>query len=278
MEPYYQNGNITLYHGDVVNVLSDLKNVTVDAIITSPPYADQRKKFYGSVAENLYPEWTAKWMDQAAHILNPNASCLINIRENISNGEISDYVLKTRLELRKSWKECEELIWIKPDGPPVGNVSRPRRSWERILWFSKTTKPNSYPKANGKYSDNISFDKASVGQGLKQWGGGFTDGKEPQSGYTRCKDYVEIAVSNNSKKEHTHPAAYPIKLAEWMIKLVSVDENIILDPFSGSGTTGLAALNQGRKYIGIDSSKEYLDESIIRFDNSINSMYNKIFE
>ena len=262
MRKVFETDNITLYHGDV----TDISDVSFTSLVTSPPYAEQHKKFYNGVSEDKYPAWTTDWMSKVKPLISDTGSCLINIRENISKGEISDYVLRTRLAVRESgWKECEELIWIKPDGPPVGNINRPRRSWERILWFSNTGKPNAYPKANGTFSKNISFRKQDVGQSLKQWGSGFTDDKEPQAGFTRCKDYVEISVSNNAKKEHSHPAAYPVPLAEWMLKLVSVEGDTILDPFSGSGTTGIAAVNNGRKYIGIDNSLEYLDMTIERY-------------
>lgn len=284
MNIYYENKefNISLYHGDVNDVLLHLHqmNTTIDSVITSPPYAEQRSKFYNSVSEEDYPNWTSEWMSNVLPIQDEKGSVLINIREHIRQGEISDYVLRTRLELRKHWKECEELIWIKPDGPPVGNIQRPRRSYERILWFSQTSKPNSYPKANGKYSSDISFKRDSVGQGLKQWAGGYSDDRtdDPIEGYTRCRDYVEIPVSNNSKKEHTHPAAYPIMLSEWMIKLVSKENNIILDPFVGSGTTALAAINLNRGFIGIDAKEEYLEMAAKRIEKTINTSYKRLFK
>ena len=116
-----------------------LPDESVDLIITSPPYAEQRKKQYGGIPEKDYPEWTVKWMDEVKRILKPDGSVAINIRPHIRNGQISDYTLKTRLALREAgWIECEELIWIKPDSPPLGSVKRPRRAWESIHWFGKT--------------------------------------------------------------------------------------------------------------------------------------------
>lgn len=74
----------------------------------------QRAYQYGGVKEKDYPQWTVDWMRLLKPKLKADASVCINIRPNIKNGEISDYVLKTRLALRADgWKECEELIWIK---------------------------------------------------------------------------------------------------------------------------------------------------------------------
>ena len=120
---------------------------------------NKEKKQYGGVPENDYPCWTVKWLNEAKRILTDEGSVFINIRPHISNGEISDYVLRTRLAIRESgWTECEELIWIKPDSPPLGSTKRPRRAWESILWFSKTGRPYCNTKANGRKSDRIGFE------------------------------------------------------------------------------------------------------------------------
>jgi hypothetical protein len=90
--------------------------------------------------------------------MKDDGSVLIVIRPHLRDGVISDYVLRTRLALRDSgWMECEELIWIKPDAPPLGSKLRPRRSWESILWFAKVAQPFNDLKACGKDSDRLGF-------------------------------------------------------------------------------------------------------------------------
>ncbi|NJO64137.1 MAG: site-specific DNA-methyltransferase [Richelia sp. RM2_1_2] len=263
----FETPAIKIYLGDSLEILPTLTE-SVFSCVTSPPYAEQRAKFYSSISETEYPTFTLAWMDGLKPFLDKQGSVLINIRENISKGEISDYVLRTRLKLRENaWRECEELIWVKPDGPPVGNMSRPRRSWERILWFSKTTTPYCDATANGNEVKNLRFDKSQVGQGLKQWCAGYTNERTytpPKR--TRCRDYVEIPVSKNSRFKDTeaHPATFPIALAEWMIKLVSREGDTIIDPFMGSGTVGIACINLNRKFIGIDNNENYINTSIKR--------------
>ena len=110
-----------------------------------------------------YPKFTLDWMNSIE--LWDKGNVLINIRENISDGILSDYILKTRLFLRENaWKEIDELIWIKPDSMPVGNNKRPRRSWERVLWFSNHNQPIVYPKHNGKPSKRIGLPKEQTGK------------------------------------------------------------------------------------------------------------------
>src|SRR5690606_26585109 len=106
--------------------MATLPDASVDALITSPPYAMQRKDTYGGVPEADYPAWTVAWMAEARRVLKPDGSAVINIRPHVRNGQISDYVLRTRLALREDgWAEVEELIWNKISGAPLGAVNRP---------------------------------------------------------------------------------------------------------------------------------------------------------
>jgi len=286
----YDNNDIMLFHGDVIDALEYMQtlDIAINGCVTSPPYAEQRKDLYGGIPEVDYPQWTVDWMTALRPMFSDESSCLINIRENMKNGQITDYVLRTRLALRDDkWNETEELIWIKPDSPPVGNMKLPRRSWERILWWSKTAKPYVDAKANGQDSNRLGMPKSQTGKGYNQWGGSYDDtddsnkpdfkfkgyddtkdNKKPdfkfKSGRSRCKDYVEIPVSDN--ESHGHPAVYPIALAEWMIKLISKEGDTIIDPFNGSGSTAIACIKTKRKYIGIDYLEKFLDTTVERID------------
>ena len=129
---------------------------SVHAVITSPPYANQRRRQYGGIAEADYPEWTVRWMSEVRRVLADDGNVAIVIRPHVRKGEISDYVLRTRLAIREAgWHEIEELIWIKPSAAPLGHAGRPRRSWESVLWFSTSRHPYCDPVANGSQSSRI---------------------------------------------------------------------------------------------------------------------------
>lgn len=230
-----------------------------DCIITSPPYAEQRKKQYGGVSEGDYPQWTLEWMSIAEKCLKNEGSIFINIRPHIKNGQISDYVLKTRLLLRENgWCENEELIWIRPDSPPLGSIHRPRRAWESILWFSKTRKPFCRPKNNGKASNRIGFegDKFEHG-GDSHIHAGQTLAKQ---GVARHRDYVECGTGQ-VEKGFSNPAMFPPDIPEYLINLCCPDNGIVIDPFMGSGTTVRQAVRMGRGFVGFDLSSVDYDEA-----------------
>lgn len=242
-------------HGDCRELMAAMPAASVDAVVTSPPYAMQRFALYGGVPETSYPEWTVEYMREVRRVLSPTGSAFINIREHIRNGEMSDYVHRTRLALRSDgWVECDELIWHKPDAPPVGHPKRPRRSWERVLWFSMSRNPFCDPKANGRPSSRLGGMKTKTNT---EW---LSDGNSSdlKSGISRCQDIATIAVRSvpNGIK---HPAAYPHALAAWIIRLGCPAGGQVLDPFCGSGSTGVAAVQEGRRFIGCEREAEYVE-------------------
>lgn len=265
-KPYYEDEWVTIYHGDVMEVGPALRPFSINAVVTSPPYAEQRIAQYGGVAEDNYPLWTLSWFSHIRESLIPQASLLVNLREHVANGSISDYVHRTRMCLRRAdWIEIDELIWVKPDSPPLGSVKRPRRSWERILWFSLTPDPACYPKQNGHPSDRIGMHSSAPAS--KGWlHAGQSEGVE--SGVARCRDVVEIAL-RNQPPGIDHPAVFPPPLAAWLMGLVSREGDTILDPFMGSGTTLVAAKYGGRKAIGIEIEERYCEIAAKRMGQGV---------
>lgn len=249
-----------LHHGDCVDVMRSLPAESVDAVITSPPYAMQRKTTYGGVPEKEYPAWTVAWMAEARRLLKPDGSVIINISPHIKGGIVSDYVLRTRLSLRDAgWAELQELIWHKTNAMPVGRNDRPRRAWESLLWFGKHGAAYSNPKANGNPS-KWGIDVHRSGQHnrhpeWKNYDGGKT--AKPQA-IAKCTDIVSMTKVMETTG---HPAPFPWQLSEWCGKLICPPGGTILDPFSGSASTGVACIRNGWDYIGIDAVAEYVDMS-----------------
>lgn len=261
-----------LYNEDCmrgINNLSESYGKFVDCAITSPPYAQQRKNQYGGVKEEDYPQWTLEWMSAVEKVLKEDGSVFINIRPHIKNGQISDYVLKTRLLLRENgWIENEELIWIKPDSPPLGSIHRPRRAWEHILWFSKTSKPFCRPKNNGNVSSRVGF------EGDKFEHGGDSHihaGQKPAKvGISRHRDYIECGTGM-VEKGYSNSAMFPPQVPEYLINLSCSEDGIVLDPFMGSGTTMRQAVRMNRGFVGFDTSDKDYDEA----HNSLMEIINK---
>jgi len=99
-----------LLHGDCLDLIPTLDDGSVSLVVTSPPYAEQRAGHYAGIPEEDYPDFTVNWMTALAPKMTPDGSVFLVIRPHVRDGELSDYVLRTRLALREAgWHECEEL-------------------------------------------------------------------------------------------------------------------------------------------------------------------------
>ncbi|WP_310877023.1 DNA-methyltransferase [Priestia megaterium] len=247
--------------------LSQSYSKFADAVITSPPYAEQRKNQYGGIPEKEYPQWTVEWMNKIETILKDEGSVFINIRPHLKNGQISDYVLQTRLALREAgWKECEEIIWIKPDSPPLGSINRPRRAWESVLWFSKTNKPFVDLKAGGNESSRIGFENNKFEHGGKSHI--HAGQNKAKQGKARVKDYIEAGTSK-VEKGFSHSAMFPPEVVEYLINLSCPKDGIVFDPFMGSGTVARQAIKMDRGFCGFEINDTYYGESLNSIHNLI---------
>ena len=247
---------VDLLHGDCIDVLRTLPAGSVDSVVTSPPYAMQRASTYGGIPEKDYPEWAVAWMQEVWRVLKDDGSAIINISPHIKNGELSDYVLRTRLALREAgWKELTELAWVKSDPIPTGRPDRPRRSLESLLWFGKHGRAYGDPKAAGTAAKKGSMKYLGARRGGDM--NGYASGKRDVK-ISRVTDVFYGATNNEN---HGHPAPFPVSLAEWCGKLITPPGGTILDPFTGSSSTGVAAIRNGWNFIGIDQSAEYIEIS-----------------
>ncbi|MDR2259655.1 MAG: site-specific DNA-methyltransferase [Azoarcus sp.] len=121
---------------------------SVDLIVTSPPYADQRKNVYGGIPPDEYVDWFLPISEQLLRVLEPTGSFILNIKEKVTNGERSTYVMELILAMRKQgWLWTEEFIWHKKNCYPGKWPNRFRDAWERLLQFNKSKKFHMYQEA-----------------------------------------------------------------------------------------------------------------------------------
>lgn len=255
-----------VYCGDVIELSQELEDNSIHLVVCSPPYAKQRKDLYEGISEEEYPQWTVSWMEAIRPKLASDGSVFIVIRPNLRNGQISDYVLQTRLAVREAgWIECEELIWHKSDAPPLGSILRPRRCWESILWFAKTTKPYADLRACGNKKSKrcggfAGSERFGEGQNLPVHAG---QNRTLKNGTSRCSD-VLVAPISHIERGIDHPAMYPQDIPDFLIKTFSQPGDTVLDPFCGAGTTLLSAQRLGRNFLGFDLSRKYVEISRAR--------------
>ncbi|WP_315028990.1 site-specific DNA-methyltransferase [Capnocytophaga leadbetteri] len=254
---------IDIFHGDSAEVLKALPDNTIDLIVTSPPYADQRKSTYGGVTTDQYVEWFLPISAQLLRILKPTGTFILNIKEKVVNGERSTYVMELILAMRKQgWLWTEEFIWHKKNSYPGKWPNRFRDAWERLLQFNKSKKFAMYqeevmvPMGDWAKSRLKNLSETDKCRDNSKVGSGF--GKNISNWIGRDKAYptnvLHLATECNNKK---HSAAFPEELPQWFIKLFTQEGDTVLDPFAGSGTTLFVAERMGRNAIGVELMDEY---------------------
>lgn len=254
-----------IHLGDSKKKLKKIEDNSVDLIVTSPPYADQRKATYGGIRHDKYVEWFLDISEELLRILKPSGTFILNIKEKVVEGERSTYVMELILAMRKQgWLWTEEFIWHKKNSYPGKWPNRFRDSWERLLQFNKAKHFNMYqeevmvPMGEWAKSRLKNLSKTDKSRDNSKVGSGF--GKNISNWVNREKAYptnvLHLATECNNKN---HSAAFPEELPEWFIKLFTKENDTVLDPFMGSGTTLFVANRMKRNSIGIDIMPEYFD-------------------
>jgi DNA modification methylase/ParB-like chromosome segregation protein Spo0J len=235
-----------VHHGDCLDVLAPLPVKSVQLIMTSPPYAEpeQPPKFGGPHPDH-YVEWFMPRAEQFARVLSLRGSLVVNIRSCFVDGRRHTYVHALVLAMEaEGWRLHEEAPWVKPNPPPTNVVTHFRDGWEHLLHFTRSTR--------------ITFNADAVMQPiaektlkLHEHKGGFYDG--------RTHVYpTNVFTTPQATTVRHHECVYPEAIPEHFIGLLTNEGETVLDPFCGSGTTGVAALKLGRNFVGIDTVAHYV--------------------
>lgn len=248
---YFFENSFKLYNEDLFVALKSFKEKTVDMIFADPPYflssggiscqaGKQVKVDKGdwdkskSIEEKI--QYNRSWIRLCKNVLKDNGTIWISgTFHNI-------YSIGVALEL-EGFSIINNITWLKPNPPPNLACRCFTNSTETILWARKQITS----KKKGKHIFN------------------YCEMKEINEG-KQMKDVWQIPlVSTREKKFGKHPTQKPEALLERIILASTKKEDLVLDPFNGSGTTGIVSTKLGRQYIGIDIDKNYLDITIKRF-------------
>lgn len=275
------------YCGRCEEVMKRIPSGSINLVLTSPPYADQRS--YGienaKIKPKDYIEWFSPMASEIFRILHPNGNFVLNINDKVVNGFQSLYVFKLVIYLCEviGFHLVRDYIWHNPAAPPniysTGKYGRTKKSHEYCFWFSKSNswtfnldpirKPYSpdmkkYLEGKGKggRDENHRPSTHNFNCAVKwQNHGGSDPGSVIEIGNTSSNDtFTKLC----KEKGISHPARFPMSLVEFFILSGSNEGDVVLDPFSGSGTTCVVAKKNNRHWIGVDANDAFIEISKIR--------------
>jgi site-specific DNA-methyltransferase (adenine-specific) len=255
LQPYYENKeyNIELFHGNCLHVLPKLQGNSIDMIFADPPYflsnggitchagkmvSVNKGKWDVSKGIEENHKFNLAWLSECQQLLTKNGTIWVSGTAHV--------IFSVGFAMQQlGFKILNDIIWFKPNASPNLSCRYFTHSTETVIWAAKNE--------NSKHTFNYEL--------MKQ----ISNGKQ-------MRNLWEISPPQPKEKSYgKHPTQKPLKLIERILLASTSEGDIVLDPFSGSGSTGIAALRLGRIYIGIETSKQYLDLTINRLEGEFKS-------
>lgn len=253
--PYFDEKNFVLYNGDALDILNQFESNTFDLIYADPPYFlsnDGITCSSGKMVSVNKGDWDKSkgfeedvkfidsWLKLCKRVLKENGS--IWVSGTLHNIYKVGYLLE-----KHDFGIINDIIMFKPNAPPNLSCKYFTHSHEIVLWARKSK--NSHHVFN--------YEKMKIWNDPK-------DKLKNKDKQMRSVWSIPL-IPKTEKKYGKHPTQKPLELLNRIISSSSNEGDWILDPFVGSGTTGIVSSILNRKFIGIDSSSEYLDVAIKRF-------------
>ncbi len=258
-KPYYAAGSFVLYLSDCIKILEQLPENSVDMIFADPPYnlsnggftvhAGKRvsvNKGKWDVSKGLKEdfEFHLKWIEACRRVLKPGGTIWI------SGTYHSIYACGFALQVSK-FHILNDISWFKPNGSPNLSGRYFTASHETLVWARK--------EKTAKHTFNYKLMKE----------GNWPEDRMKKPGLQMRSVWSINTPKKEEKKFGKHPTQKPLDVLKRIVLASTNHSDVILDPFTGSSTTGIAAVEYGRKFIGIDLEKEYLELSVKRYKDLV---------
>lgn len=248
--PYYANDRgVTLYQGDSLQLLEELEPESFDMVFADPPYflsndgvtcksgrmvSVNKGRWDRSQGVVDNHEFNLRWLAACQRLLKPDGTIWVSGTHHV--------IFSIGFAMQSlGFKILNDIAWFKVNPPPNLSCRYFTHGTETILWASRDTKARH------------TFNYAEM--------------KEDNGG-KQMKNLWSITPPRKAEKAHgKHPTQKPLALLDRIVRAASDPGDLILDPFCGSGTTGVAAVAEGRRFVGIEQSPEYLDLTIRRVED-----------
>jgi len=288
-EPLYTTKHGKAYVGDATDLLQHIPSESIDLVLTSPPFALQRKKEYGNEDQDTYVDWLSSFAPEILRVLKKTGSFVLDLGGAYRKGRPVRSLYNYRVLIKFcddfQFRLAEEFFWFNPAKlpSPIEWVNkrkiRAKDAVNTVWWFSKT----DFPKAD---ISNVLVPYSDRMKKLLKDKGKYYRPKERPSGHDisgRFGDNNGGAIPPNllqipnteSNSQYLrvckqvgirgHPARFPERLPRFFIEFLTEPEDIVLDIFAGSNTTGYAAEQTSRQWIAFEENREYLAASVFRF-------------
>lgn len=287
--PAYTTPLGAAFCADSLDLLDALEPESVDLIMTSPPFALLRQKSYGNEDQNSYVDWLLNFGRRAQRVLKPTGSFVLDLGGAYQRGvpvrSLHQYRVLIRFCDELGYFLAEEFYWHNPSKlpSPIEWVNkrkiRAKDTVNTVWWFSKTEWPQAdVRRVLAEYSDRM--------KKLLEDSERFYTPKRRPSGHDVARSFdrdnggaippnllsIPNTESNSRYLRHCktmgiagHPARFPAKLPEFFIKFLTEPNDLVVDIFAGSNTTGEVADRLGRRWIACDLDRDYVASSVFRF-------------
>jgi len=258
--PIYKNNENVLYEGDSIEWLKSIPNETIDLVFADPPYNISKTDWDKFESQEKYIEWSMRWIRESSRVLKKTGTLYIC--------GFSEILADLKQPSMKYFKSCKWIVWYYKNKANLGKDWG--RSHESILHLRKSAcfAMNiddirvPYGKHTLKYPSHPQADTSQYGNGGKR-----SDIWQPHPKGAKPKDVIEVPTTCNGMEEKTpHPTQKPEELLRKLVLASSNLNDLVADPFSGSGTTIVVAEQLGRKWLGCERCHEYNEWAIERLE------------
>ena len=275
--------------GDSLELMNKIPDNSINLVITSPPFALQRQKEYGNKDQAEYIDWILDFTKEVQRIITEDGSFVIDLGGAYQRGVPIRSLYNFRLLLRmcdeQDWKLAEEFFWYNPAKlpSPIEWVNkrkiRTKDSVNTVWWLSKS----NFPKADVR---NVLTAYSGRMKKLLEDSSKFYTPKKRPSGHDISHSFAKdnggaipsnlLQIPNTDSNSqylnyckslaiNAHPARFPSALPEFFIKLLTDENDLVLDIFAGSNTTGWIAQTLNRNWLSFELEQQYLAASAFRF-------------